>query len=100
MKLLSAPEVAKLLDCNRSTVFRAATANDVGTLVGTVRGFSQSDVRRLRKLINPTPGNPNVAEMNRKNPPRLGKKKRVEVEKTPENKGNRPPKKLSENLLE
>lgn len=58
MSLVGTQEAARRLGCSRSTVTRQARALKIGRRVGRVLVFSAADVRRLREVVRPGPGNP------------------------------------------
>jgi hypothetical protein len=57
---MSAADAARHIGCNRSTVTRAAHRLGVGTPVGTILLLSDSEFRRISKIVRDGPGNPNV----------------------------------------
>lgn len=58
MKLSTANEVAATLQSSGRTIRRHAVTNDIGTVIGSQRLFTASDISKLRKLVRTRPGNP------------------------------------------
>lgn len=57
--LHSTVDAARILGCDRTTVYRVATANDIGQRTkGSKVLLTEADIEALRKLIRDAPGCP------------------------------------------
>lgn len=63
--LITTSQAAEQIGCVKSTVTRACGKHKIGTRPGREILLTPADVRRLRKLIQEGPGNPNATEGNR-----------------------------------
>lgn len=58
----TAAEVAQALGSSTRTVNRWATLRSLGQKVGVQRLFTNADIRELRKLVQPSRGNPQMGK--------------------------------------
>jgi len=65
-KLLTPAQVAAALECDRSTIHRRATSNNIGTPTPMGRIYTADDVELLRGIVREQSGNPNFGKVSKR----------------------------------
>ena len=64
--LTTSLDIAKELGVHRLTISRIARDNEIGTMIGPTRVFTQSEAKAIKKLCNISKGNPNFRKSGKK----------------------------------